>query len=265
VQEKENMSPFALITGGGTGIGQALALNLATQNIHVTIVGRRLKPLQETKNQFPKLIHIITADISTPSGRANLINALPQDQPIHFLVHSAGIMGPVGPLPALKLNEWQQTFATNVEGPLFLTQQLLPHLKKGQGRILHLSTLLAHEPLSHFMSYSTSKAALYMIYRHLAMELKPHGIKVGSVMPGPVDTPIQDKIRALPPDSFPDYASFQDLKTKKLLVPTETCAAFLAWLLLQTTDEEFIAKDWDIYDKKHHPLWLDHYSLPLLS
>eukprot|EP00957_Ditylum_brightwellii_P005530 424079-Ditylum_brightwellii.AAC.1 len=90
--------------------------------------------------------------------------------------------------------------AVNMEGPLFLTQALLPKLKAatttiGGARVLHISSGASQKPYRGWGPYCTSKAGLNMIYRVLREELQPHNIHVGSVRPGVVDTPMQDQAR----------------------------------------------------------------------
>merc|ERR1712232_2367 len=109
------------------------------------------------------------------------------------------------------LQGFRNTMATNVEGPLFLTQALSSSLgaSPGGGRVLHISSGAAHQAMRGHLGYCTTKAALLQVARCLDAELAP-SIRVGSVMPGVVDTPMQEKLRAL---EFPDVAMFRSLKS----------------------------------------------------
>ena len=124
------------LTGGGTGIGRALTIALAKAGVHVLIVGRREGPLLETQTAAAGLgahVEIATADVGTPEGRDKIVasaQAVHAKTPLKYLVHNAATLGspPATDLSGLTLSGWRQTMAVNVEGPLFLTQALLPVL-----------------------------------------------------------------------------------------------------------------------------------------
>ncbi|MDY6941862.1 MAG: SDR family NAD(P)-dependent oxidoreductase [Pseudomonadota bacterium] len=239
---------LALITGGGTGIGQALAWQLAGCGMDILIVGRREKPLAATQEKFPQTIKTVIADVAEARGREAVAEAC-GEQPIGYLVHNAAVLEPVEPLAKMTLEAWRQHMAINVEGPLFLTQILLPHLVGG--RILHISSGAAHHPYAGWGPYCTSKAALHMVYQVYREELKYKQIAIGSARPGVVDTPMQALIRQTPPDRFPKLERFLQLKENEMLVRPQDAARFLAWLLLDTTDREFSESEWDIGEAEH--------------
>ncbi|HHJ52201.1 MAG TPA: SDR family NAD(P)-dependent oxidoreductase [Caldithrix abyssi] len=239
------MREAALITGGGSGIGRALAHVLAGQfDMTVFIVGRRMAKLRETAQPFPKLIHPIAADVASDAGRAAIETGLGQTR-LRFLVHNAGVLEPVKPLLAVTLEEWRAHMAVNVEGPLFLTRLLLPRLQKG-ARILHISSGAAHHAYAGWGAYCTSKAALHMIYRVLKEELAASGILIGSVRPGVVDTPMQDRVRQAAPEVFPALSKFLRLKEEGKLISPQTSAQFIARLLTAVPDDRFGQQEWDI-------------------
>lgn len=241
------MKPIAIVTGAGTGIGRALVLELArNRNLTVLGVGRRLQKLQETAIYYPERIKVVAADISTNEGRQRILKAIPEDTAVNYLVHNAGVLTPVKPLAQITLEEWRQHMAINVEGPLFLTQLLLPKLRRG--RILHISSGAAHNPYEGWGAYCTSKAALYMIYQVLREELKTSGIQIGSVRPGVVDTPMQDQVRLASEEVFPNLQKFISLKENNQLIHPKDVAELLTKLLLDTSDEEFSAEEWDLRD-----------------
>lgn len=237
------MKPIALITGAGTGIGHALSLALLKRGIAILATGRRESVLKALQQADPDNIYIIPADISTPEGRQKVINALPSSYTLHYIVHNAGILNPVGALSTIQLADWRQIMAINVEAPLFLTQALLPKMKSG--RILHISSGAAHYPIIHWTGYCTSKAALHMIYQCLKLELMQSKVAIGSVCPGVVDTPIQAQIRAFSEAQFPDVEKFRQYQRSHKLVSPEQCADFLVKLLLDTSVEKFTERDWD--------------------
>lgn len=239
------MNPLALVTGAGTGIGKAACLALLQRNNAILAVGRRAAVLEDLKKENPEKIFIVPADISTMEGREKVVKALPSSFQLKYVVHNAGVIQPVGSLASLSETSWRQIMAINVEAPLFLTQALIPKMPKGS-RILHISSGAAHFPIIHWTAYCTSKAALYMIYQCLNLELKKLGIAVGSLRPGIVDTPMQHVIRNFSPEQFPDVKSFQDYQAQHQLVEPKKVGKFICQLLLDMPEEKFVEQEWDL-------------------
>lgn len=290
------MSAFtflAVVTGGGTGIGAAVASALAARGAKVLISGRRLEPLRSLADAAAPAGSIVPvqADVSTADGvEAIRAAAAAAGLPVRFLIHNAAILGPIAPLASVSRDEWREAFAINVDGPLFLTQALLPLMTSsgvaggGAGdasaapRILHIGSGAAHSVIEGWGAYCTTKASLHMLYRVLAVELGKAGVLVGSVKPGVVDTPMQAAIRSGDEAAFPDKSYFVGLKEKKekesadassaaaagaagapppagALDTPANAAAFIAWLLLEMEGGEYVAGEHDIRDKALHHRW----------
>lgn len=249
------MRPLAIITGAGSGIGKALAVRLAEKDVDVIAVGRKLSKLELTQKQNPERIKILQADVGNDDGREKIVNAISSGRSLKYLVHNAAVLDPVVPLSRMNIDDWRVHQAINVEGPLFLTQKLLPALKGG--RIIHISSGAAHHPYAGWGAYSTSKAALYMLYLILREELKDTNIRVGSVRPGVVDTPMQDKIRGVSKSDFPALQKFISLKEQNKLSAPLMVAKFISWILLETADDEYTAQEWDIRDETNHEFWME--------
>ena len=242
-----------VITGGGSGIGRALAHELAKRKQKVMVIGRRQAMLEETA-AFSPLIHYCCADVSDEKGRQQIVVKLKNFSVIQGLIHNAGVVDPIMPLTKLCESDWQHTLATNLTAPLFLTQQLLEHLK--QGRVLHIGSGAAHFPVSAWAAYCVSKAGLAMLTRCWKLELEGTETAVASVMPGIIDTDMQAVIRDAESMEPKKLQFFHRLFTEKKLISPDTVAQFLAWLLLTISPEEYVSKEWDIYDKSHHSAWL---------
>lgn len=233
-----------MITGAGTGIGRALALKLAANGHEVIGIGRRLEPLQELQTHHPHKIKIIQADISLPADREKITQQTTKLNRPLYLVHNAAIVEPFGLLKDVALEEWRAHQAVNVEGPLFLTQQLLPYLKNG--RVLHISSGFAHVAYPGVGAYCVSKAALYMLYQCLREELKEFNIAVGSAaISQAIDTPMQDIIRSTDKNKLPSVDYFIGFKEKGELTSPTLVATFLENLLLHTNNEVFSQKEWN--------------------
>ncbi len=242
------MEKWALVTGAGSGIGRAITHELVkTAGMHVLVVGRRIEPLQETQKFDTTRIHLVSGDVASERDREKIVSALPEGADLRFVIHNAAVLEPVKPLAQIQVGEWRKHFAINVEGPLFLTQALLPRLKDG-ARILHISSGAAHHPYAGWGAYCTSKAALFMLYRVLNAELNDKGIFVGSLRPGVVNTPMQDQVRKARPEFFPTLERFIQLKQEGKLIDPQLVARFAVAVLQQTDDETFAAEEWDIRD-----------------
>lgn len=252
------MSKTIIITGASSGIGKALALHLAKSGHNVIAVGRNEAALAELSQAAPDLIIPVVADLTRTDDLTKIQQALSPDDKGIYLVHNAGVAVPAL-LKDMTEDSWDQHYLVNTKAPVFLTKLLLPYLKNG-GRVLNISTGLAHGTMPGFSAYGITKAAFFMMKEYFNTELNDQGIIFGSAMPGVVDTPIQEKIRSKSVTEFPAVGLFKGFKDKNELLDPITAAKFLAWLLLETNDEEFSKGDWRIDSPEHHKYWADDYS-----
>jgi benzil reductase ((S)-benzoin forming) len=246
------MPELALVTGGGTGLGRALARKLAGRGLDVLVVGRRAAPLQETCEAAPDRMTSVAADVSSPRGREAVVAAV-GERPVRCLVHNAGVLTPIGPLAEVTEQDWSYALSVNLHGPLFLTQALLPKLPGG--RVLHMSSGAAHNGYPGWGAYCVSKAALHMLYQVLREELRVRDIAVGSLRPGVVDTPMQGLIREQTPDRFPAVERFVQLHQSGQLEDPDEVADFTTWLLLDVAADSYAAEEWSFTDEEHRKLW----------
>ena len=147
-----------VITGASSGIGRALAMQFASLGHRVIPLARHRELLETLQQTYPLHIEIIVADITKTVDRDSLKAALSKEERGVFLVHNAGIAVPQL-ISGLSEELWERHYALNIKAPLFLTQLLLPHLKDG-GRVLNVSSGLAHTPMPAMATYGISKAAL---------------------------------------------------------------------------------------------------------
>ena len=240
-----------VVTGGGSGIGKALAESLATRDYNVLIIGRREELLADVAQFSPKISYL-TADVATTYGRELISTHLKPVNKIFGLIHNAGVIEPIMPIEQIEEDSWHNLMATNLDAPLFLTLKLKHKLV--DGRVLNISSGAAHFPVIGWAPYCISKAALSMLTRCWQLECK--NIAFASVMPGIIDTDMQEIIRSsssMDPDKI---EFFKQLYTEDKLISKETVASFLCWLLLDLSKETYVAKEWDIYDKKDQRDWL---------
>lgn len=240
-----------VVTGGGSGIGQALAQALAMRQKSVLIVGRHEASLCETA-KFSSLIDYVCADVSTNTGRKEIVSHLKNVATIDGLIHNAGVIEPIVPMADMDEGSWDQVLSTNLNAPLFLSQLLLNKLVGG--RVLHMGSGAAYLPIVGWSAYCVSKAALSMLTS--CWQLETDAVAFASVMPGIIDTPMQEKIRASSHMESEKIDFFQQLKEKHQLLLPETVGLFLTWLLLDIDKKDYVSQEWDIYDKTHHDAWV---------
>ncbi len=249
----------AIITGASRGIGAALTRKLASLGVTVIAVARGEEDLKKLKAEFPEKIHIVAADIGTEEGRNKIVNTAAQYKVIDYLVNNAAVITPLASLESIKAEELTHILNINVVAPTSLTTQLIPHL--ANGRVLNVSSAAGFLPTPGIGPYNISKAALDMATDVLRLELKKRNVAVTRVIPGEVETDMQEKLRTT---AHPIAKQFQESQEKGVLMPTSTCAGFLAWLLTETSTQEFIERKWTIYDEAHRDLWLkETMKLPL--
>lgn len=239
-----------VITGGGSGIGGALALNLAKRNIKVLIIGRNQSNLLNIASLNPKISYLC-ADVATISGR-DLIKDYLANTRVQGLINNAGIIQPIAKIKDITLDDWHKIMATNLDAPLFLTNLLRENLQKG--RVLNIGSGAAHFAVSGWAAYCVSKAALHRLTQ--CLQIEEENIAFASVMPGIIDTKMQQEIRETHHMTKKKQEFFLNLYNQHRLIKPEVVACFLAWLLLDVSIDEYQSQEWDIYNKEHHQHWL---------
>lgn len=178
-----------IITGGGTGIGRAAAIQFAGAGARVVIAGRRAAPLEETASVSDRIVPV-PADLLLEADLERVIRtAIDRWGRIDVLVNNAGrfIQRPLAEIDQQTVTE---LFATNVLAPSLLSRAALPALKGSQGSIVNISSTFGHKAAPMISHYAASKAALEQLTRCWALELAPYRIRVNAVAPGPTETEI---------------------------------------------------------------------------
>jgi len=163
--------------------------------------------LNETKGlaDKPESILVVVADVASETGRREIAKVVQTSCPrseLKYLVHNAGVVGPLKRSAEVAVDDFRSVMATNVEAPIFLSSLLFSNLKACRGRVLHVSSGCAHKPSANWLTYCTSKAALLMAYRCLSLEWAGQ-VAVGSFKPGIVETEMQEEMRKASKDDFP--------------------------------------------------------------
>jgi NAD(P)-dependent dehydrogenase (short-subunit alcohol dehydrogenase family) len=185
----------ALVTGGGSGIGRAIAHRLAEDGLAVAIVDLNTQAADavagEVKEKGHDALAIGGVDVSDRSQVNGAVdNARRALGPVLVLVNNAGLSGTTG---FLKINDemWDRMMAVNLSGPFYCTQAVLPGMiDAGWGRIVNISSSSAQSGQQYMVHYVSSKAGLIGMTKALALEFGPKGITVNTIPPGFVDTPM---------------------------------------------------------------------------
>jgi NAD(P)-dependent dehydrogenase (short-subunit alcohol dehydrogenase family) len=221
---------IALIAGGTTGIGLASAQLFHREGARVFVTGRNPETLAEAKRHLPPEVTILPADSANLVDLDRLVAQLKtQAGRLDILFVNAGI-GEFQPLEAASEAHWDRIMDVNLKGAFFLTQKALPLLGKGAS-VLYTTSVVNRKGFPGTAAYSASKAGLAGLARVLAVELAPRGIRVNSLAPGPIETPIHAKLGLAPEalDAFLDDVS-QRIPMKRIGTDEEVAgvALFLA-------------------------------------
>lgn len=186
---KDSLSgKIALITGGGRGIGAAIARKLAAMGATTVICGRNRAPLDHTAKEIQA--ESMVCDVSD----WNSVSALSERLKTTFgrldiLVNNAGIGGFGGPLHTMPLENWDSLFNTNLRGVFYTVRALAPlMISSGGGDIVNISSIAGKNALPNGAAYAASKWGLNGLSYSIAEELRSHRIRVSVVCPGSTDT-----------------------------------------------------------------------------
>ena len=219
----------AVVTGAASGIGAAVVERLLAEGAEVLAVDISeggMAPLRAAGAE------IAVASVADPSDRDQIAEAA---GPIDYLVNSAGVIF-VKPIWDVSLDDWRRLYAVNVEGTFFMCQRLGRQIRRG-GAIMNVSSNAAKLAVTvEVAPYSSSKAAVVSITRSFAHALAADGVRVNAILPGIIDTPMQDAVlEALGPlrGMSPDALHQQRMKAIPLgrpATPAE-CAGAIWWHL----------------------------------
>ena len=185
---------LALITGGDSGIGKAVAILFAKEGADVVIVYLdEHQDAQETKGIIDKLgrkCMILAGDIGDENFCQQVVmQTIENFNKIDILVNNAGEQHPQNSLLDITAQQLEKTFKTNVFGQFYLTKAVLPHLKSG-AVIINTASITAYQGHDRLIDYSASKGAVVSFTRSMSESLAKQGIRVNGVAPGPIWTPL---------------------------------------------------------------------------
>lgn len=188
----------ALVTGAGSGIGRASALQLARQGARVACLGRTKSELEEVVSEIKSdggsgLVTI--ADVAKPDQMQAAIEKTASEWGrLDLIVANAGVNGVWASLEELEPDDWDQTLEINLKGTFLTVKYALPYLKKRGGSIVVVASVNGTRMFSNTgaTAYACSKAGQLAFTKMVAVELAPHKIRINCICPGWIDTKIGD-------------------------------------------------------------------------
>ncbi|HTN10020.1 MAG TPA: SDR family NAD(P)-dependent oxidoreductase [Acetobacteraceae bacterium] len=186
----------AVVTGGVSGIGRAIATRLAAEGAKLAIWDRDETALAGAAAMFGAPVHTVALDLvdvaavqRAADGTAAALGG------IDILVASAGITGSNHPSWEYPLEDWRRVMAVNVDGVYFCNRAVVPHMRRaGYGRIVNIASIAGKEGNPNAVAYSASKAAVIGLTKSIGKELVEGNIRVNCVAPAAVQTPIFDQM-----------------------------------------------------------------------
>ena len=214
------MKRTALVTGASRGLGEVIATFLARAGYDLVLTARREDALSTVAERIGKEVRVlaVAGDVADPAHRRALADAAAELGGLDVLVNNASDLGP-SPMPTLAnypLHALEDVFRVNVVAPVALVQELLPQLRKRQGLIVNITSDAAVGAYEGWGGYGASKAALELVSRTLAEELRGDGVTVVTVDPGDMRTEMHQA-------AFPG----EDIADRPL---PEVTIPFWAWL-----------------------------------
>ena len=192
---------LTIITGGGRGIGKAIALRFAQEGADIVVISRTFSEIAQTAEEIKEMGRRslpIRADVSSREDVEDMVERVVREfGKVDVLVNNAGVQGPIGPVVENNVDQWIKTININLIGTFLCTRAVLPiMIRSRRGKIINLSGGGATSPRPYFSAYSASKAAVVRLTETIAEEVKEFNIQVNAIAPGSVNTRMLEEIIA---------------------------------------------------------------------
>ena len=197
----------ALVTGGGRGIGRAIAIAFADAGAAVCCAARTRSDIEAVAGEIEAAGGQALAVTTDVADLASVQKAVDETAArfggLDILVINAGVSPGRSEVDGSDPASWSQTIAINLTGAYFCARAAIPHLKaRGGGKIITIGSGMGHRGAPGSSAYSCSKAGLWMLTRVLGQELRGDNISVNELIPGPVNTAMMPRAAAREPDTF---------------------------------------------------------------
>ena len=207
----------AIVTGGGSGIGKAIAISFAKEGADVVIIGRTEETLKETCKINEQKIFYITGDITKELSIKTLIEFVTKKfGKLDILVNNAGLCI-YQSIKELKMSDYDKIFDLDVRALVNVTIECLPLIIKSKGNILNISSLVGIHCASKMSMYSGAKAAINNFTKSWALDLANDNVRVNAIAPGAIETKIWNEANA---------PSEQVKKLKEFIIKDIPCGRF---------------------------------------
>ncbi|HEY4154983.1 MAG TPA: SDR family oxidoreductase [Puia sp.] len=192
--ENKKKQPLALVTGGGSGIGLAIARKFTENGIRTLILGRDAGKLSSAKKNLGPLCEEVRFDLDRLDALPEMVNEITDRfGTINILVNNAGV-NLKKEFTEVTDGEFQQVLLTNVAAVFALSRELVKKMMEaGNGSIIHISSMASQYGIPKVIAYSASKSAIEGMTRSMAVDLSPHGIRVNCIAPGFIETEMSSK------------------------------------------------------------------------
>ena len=203
----------AIITGGGTGIGRAIALAFGREGAKVVVAGRRVDKLEAAANELRKAgaqALVVTCDVTSADQTQALVQkAETAFDHVNILVNNAGTLS-VSTVESIPEDEWDSLMNTNLKGPYLMSRAALPALRRaGGGSIVNIGSVLGLVAVKERAAYCASKGGITMLTKAMALDHAAENIRVNCICPSVVET---DLVR----DMFSDSEAGQKARAARL-------------------------------------------------
>ncbi|MBN2039625.1 MAG: SDR family oxidoreductase [Spirochaetes bacterium] len=230
---------IAIVTGGGSGIGEGIVRRFVSDGSYVCIADNRPEKLEAVANSLPsEMIKICSGDVSIFEDVKKIVDtALSFGKGLHVLVNNAGIGQDPADIIDIDLETWKRVFDVNVNGPFLLMKSALPHIiKSGGGSVINISSLAGLRCIPNMPAYCASKGGLISLTQQAALDYGRKNVRCNVICPGSVRTEMiegamENFARELKTDleGFLNYFS-KDVPLRRIASPDEIAAlcSFLA-------------------------------------
>jgi NAD(P)-dependent dehydrogenase (short-subunit alcohol dehydrogenase family) len=190
---------LALITGAGSGIGEAIAHGMADAGARVLVADLKGEAAERVATAIGRQATAYTADVRDRDVCDGLASAVrEQIGPISILVNNAGVIRRSNVDADTARKDWDATLSVNLDGPYNMTTAFLGHLKETKGCVINIGSIQSFVALPNSAAYTASKGGVRALTKALAIELSPFGIRVNAIGPGMVATPLNAEARENP-------------------------------------------------------------------
>jgi NAD(P)-dependent dehydrogenase (short-subunit alcohol dehydrogenase family) len=188
----------AIVTGAGSGIGAAIARELAASGATVVVADLDAGHARAVAEEIGGTAFAQACDVTDPAAVERMVAvAVERSGGLHLLVNNAGISGPLEPTGAYPLDGWKRVIDVNLNGVFYGHRYAIPAMEKsGGGAIVNISSILGSVGFAHAAAYTAAKHGVVGLTKVAAMEYSARGIRVNAIGPAFIDTPLLDNLPA---------------------------------------------------------------------